>query len=153
MDTTAAEADLCPICEKGLDDAESDEYAALRDKGADKINSSSQQRGRPDIVARPNQRVHTKCRREWTNSKTIRSLSSSEPSPVKKKSRHISIGQYDSGKDCLFCGRGIVTGTHGRDESFSEVHNELFPSDYTEPMQKTFRRLGVRDTGSDRMFW
>ena len=89
-----------------------------------KINKSSQERGCDDVVARPNQRVHKKCRSSWTNDKAITQAlkrSSESSSPVKKKSRRISLGPYDPKKDCLFCGREISKGIHGHDESAGEI--------------------------------
>lgn len=115
MDNGDAEEDLCPICKEGFEEAQPNDYAKLSVKGADKINLSSQQRGRDDVIARQDQRVHTKCRLNWTNSKAIKqSLKrcAQSSSPVKKKSQRVSLGPYDRKKDCLFCGREIIKGTH-----------------------------------------
>ena len=138
MDTNAEE-DRCPICKEGFEGTQPKEYAVLSAKGADKINSSSQQRGCDDIIASQGQRVHTKCRLDWTNSKAIKQSlkrSAESSSPVKKKSSRVSLGPYDRKKDCLFCGRLVVKGTHGHDDSFSEVHTSCFPETILKQCQK-----------------
>jgi len=131
MDNGEAEEDICPICKESLEDAKKDDVSTLYEKGADKINKSSQQRGCDDVVARPSQRVHKKCRNSWTNDYAIKQAlkrSAESSSPVKKKRLRVNSGPYDPKKDCFFCGREIVKGTHGHDERNSEVHTKCFPS-------------------------
>ena len=129
MDNGELDEDVCPICKASLEDAKDTDVSKLSTKGVEKINKSSQERG-CDVVARPNQRVHKKCRSSWTNDKAITQAlkrSSESSSPVKKKSRRISLGPYDPKKDCLFCGREISKGTHGHDESAGEILTDCFP--------------------------
>ena len=93
MDNGELDEDVCPICNASLEDAKDTDVSKLSMKGVEKINKSSQERGCDDVVARPNQRVHKKCRSSWTNDKAITQAlkrSSESSSPVKKKSRRIS---------------------------------------------------------------
>ena len=94
MDNGELDEDVCPICKASLEDAKDTDVSKLSTKGVEKINKSSQERGCDDVVARPNQRVHKKCRSSWTNDKAITQAlkhSSESSSPVKKKSRRISF--------------------------------------------------------------
>ena len=130
MDNGELDEDVCPICKASLEDAKETDVSKLSTKGVEKINKSSQERGCDDCVARPNQRVHKKCRSSWTNDKAITHAlkrSSESSSPVKKKSRRSSVGPYDPKKDCLFCGREISKVTHGHDESAGEILTDCFP--------------------------
>jgi hypothetical protein len=130
MNTGEFDEAVCPICKVGFEDAKDSDVSTLTTKGVEKINISSQQRGCDDVVARLNQQVHKRCRSSWTNEKAIKQalqLCSESSSPVKKKSRRVSLGPYDPKKDCLFCGREIVKGSHGHDESAGEVLTHCFP--------------------------
>lgn len=129
MSDSEAEEDTCPICRKGFEEG-NDTVSTIGEKGADTINESSRQRGRDDVLARSGQRVHKKCRSRWTNVKDIQQTlkrTAESTSPIKKKSRRVSSGPYEPKKDCLFCGREVIKGTHGHDESCSEVHTDTFP--------------------------
>lgn len=123
------EQDICPICKKEFEYEDHLVTSKLFQKGAYSINESSRKRGRHDVVARAGQKVHKKCRKDWTSEKDIKRTSkrdSDSPSPIKKKSPRISLGPYNSKKDCLFCSQEVIRNNHGHDDIASQVQTNSF---------------------------
>lgn len=130
MSAADTHEEICPICNKEINNDDPSNIAKLFQKGADKINDSSRKRGRDDVVVTEGQRVHKDCRKWYTNEQDInRTLKRGRDSSpcVRKKSAQVSIGPYSCRTDCLFCGQAALGDSHGHSDNVSEVKTEAFP--------------------------
>ena len=95
---------LCPICQKDLAVGET---VKLRDKGASSINDAARLRN-DSIIVSSQQQVHVKCRKDYTNSKSLACIGT----PIQKtKERQLRSEQTFKFSDhCIFCGKAAVLG-------------------------------------------
>ena len=110
MSSSSITTDSCPICKNSLEDGE--QVCQIRQKGADGINQASLQR-KDDIVVSAGSKVHTTCRKRYTNPIDIKSHLNQESKSTGsvKRSARVSSGPFNSKTDCLFCGCSIVVGS------------------------------------------
>ena len=91
----------CPICKEDIDNGS--KVSTIGQKGANRINAASTQRG-DRIVVEVGVKVHTDCRQRCRNPQQFeRKLSSNPPiSPAKKRTR-VAKGLSNNKTDCFFC--------------------------------------------------
>jgi 5'-3' exonuclease len=111
--------DACPICRGSLDDG--CDVIQVRQKGADRINTASTQRGDSMFVT-AGSKVHSNCRKRHTDIRKIQSQLSNNSAKSTKRSARASVGPFVSKTDCLFCGTSIELASL----DFSYVKTDIF---------------------------
>ena len=112
---------ICPIgkSEDGGD------VVMIRQKDADGINEASVRRG-DTIAVIAGCKVHSNCRKKYTNSMEIdlhlKRKQSGVSSTTNKRSTRVSEGPFNSKTDCLFCG----TNVHKGNADYSYVKTDNF---------------------------
>lgn len=103
--TTSQKLCIFPVCKA----AANEDTVVITQKGADRINSASVERG-DSIVVTAGTKVHPTCRLNYTNKKDIERYKHghSSSAPAVKRSARVLAGPYDDRTDCLFCGNKVV---------------------------------------------
>ena len=96
-----ADQEICVICKK--ETVENDKVVKIRKKGADGINSASEQRG-DNIVVAAGDTVHKTCRRDFINKKDIEidKKAKLDSAPAVKRSARVSTSPYDSEQELSY---------------------------------------------------
>ena len=118
--TESSNPEPCPICKEDIDNGS--EVSTIGQKGANGINAASTQRG-DRIVVEAGVKVHTDCRKHYTNPQQIKTKLSANPpiSPAKKRTRDAK-GLFNNKTDCFFCGVTIQP----ESSDYSNVKTDTF---------------------------
>ena len=120
----SANQSACPLCQNELG---SEDKVTIGKKGADGINIASVERG-DNILVTAGTVVHKSCRMNYVNKKDIerhKRATYDSTSSVKRSAR-LSLGQFDSKTDCLFCGNKVVSKNSADYDDYSCVRTYNF---------------------------